>query len=81
MLPQLDCFVAAVVRHFAQGGRAMIAGNSLGGVAGLRAAQDASLPLAGTVAISPAGLGHQRWVDWRWPRTRPSTAGVRTSRA
>ena len=41
----------------------IIVGNSLGGVAGLRAAQDPDLPLAGVLAISPAGLGHQPWVD------------------
>ena len=60
VLPQLDRFVAAVLEEHPD---AIVVGNSLGGVAGLRAAQDASLPLAGVVAISPAGLGHARWVD------------------
>jgi pimeloyl-ACP methyl ester carboxylesterase len=43
--------------------RPVIVGNSLGGVAGLRAAQEPDLPLAAVVAISPGGLGHQPWVD------------------
>ncbi|HEY1358390.1 MAG TPA: alpha/beta hydrolase [Thermoleophilaceae bacterium] len=61
MLPQLDRFTAALVRE--QEEPPLIVGNSLGGVAGLRAAQDPDLPLAAVVAISPGGLGHQPWVD------------------
>jgi pimeloyl-ACP methyl ester carboxylesterase len=63
-LPQLDRFVADLVRERAStGAQPIIVGNSLGGVAALRAAQDPDLPLAGIVAVSPAGLGHQPWVD------------------
>ncbi len=61
MLPRLDRFVAELVRE--QDEPPLIVGNSLGGVAGLRAAQDPDLPLAAVVAISPGGLGHQPWVD------------------
>ena len=42
---------------------AVVVGNSLGGVAVLRAAQREDLPLAGIVAASPAGLGHAPWVN------------------
>jgi len=63
-LPQLDRFVADLVRERANSrARPIIVGNSLGGVAALRAAQDPDLPLGGIVAVSPAGLGHQPWVD------------------
>jgi pimeloyl-ACP methyl ester carboxylesterase len=63
-LPQIDRFVADLLREQAAPGMPpLIVGNSLGGVAGLRAAQDADLPLGGVVAVSPAGLGHQPWVD------------------
>ena len=61
LLPALDEFTRALVSaHSREGGRPVIVGNSLGGVAGLRAAENAELPLAGVVGISPAGLGHQR---------------------
>lgn len=61
LLPHLDRFVAELVR--AQEVPPLIMGNSLGGVAGLRAAQDPDLALAAVVAISPGGLGHQPWVN------------------
>jgi pimeloyl-ACP methyl ester carboxylesterase len=67
-LPGIDRLVADLVR--ANSGREtsghekpVIVGNSLGGIAALRAAQERDLPIAGVVAISPAGLGHQPWVD------------------
>jgi pimeloyl-ACP methyl ester carboxylesterase len=64
MLPHLDRFVAELVAGACSDGeRPTIVGNSLGGVAALRAAEDPELPLGGVVAISPAGFGHQRWVD------------------
>jgi pimeloyl-ACP methyl ester carboxylesterase len=63
LLPAIDRFVAALVREHAGEGPVVVVGNSLGGVAALRAAHDASLPLAGIVPISPAGLGHAPWVD------------------
>ncbi len=66
MLPQLDAFVAALVQEHAprngRHGNPIVVGNSLGGVAALRAAQDLTLPLAGVAPVSPAGLGHQPWV-------------------
>jgi pimeloyl-ACP methyl ester carboxylesterase len=65
MLPAIDRFAAALVREAADDGpRPVLVGNSLGAVAALRAAQDPDLPLAGTIAISPAGFGHQPWVDF-----------------
>ena len=62
-LPVLDAFVAELVREHAAEGPVLVAGNSLGGVAALRAAHDADLPLVGIAPISPAGLGHAPWVD------------------
>jgi pimeloyl-ACP methyl ester carboxylesterase len=62
VLPQLDDFVAAVIRDVAeQAGRdVVVIGNSLGGIETLRAAADPNLPIAGIVPISPAGFGHSR---------------------
>jgi pimeloyl-ACP methyl ester carboxylesterase len=39
----------------------VLAGNSLGGVVALRAAEDPDLPLAGVVPIAPAGLDMPAW--------------------
>ena len=64
VLPQFDRFVAAAVRREsgrASGGRVVIAGNSLGGLAAMRAAEDPELPLAGVVPIAPAGLDMAGW--------------------
>lgn len=64
ILSQLDRFVAELVREqAAEHGPPLIVGNSLGGVVGLRATQEPQLPLAGLVGVSPAGLGHQPWVE------------------
>lgn len=64
VLPQLDAFVAAAVeRESAEsGGRGIVVvGNSLGGCAALRAAEDRRLPVAGVVPIAPAGLDMAGW--------------------
>jgi pimeloyl-ACP methyl ester carboxylesterase len=60
VLPQLDGFVATLVREVAAatGEQAVLVGNSLGGCASLRAAADPGLPIAVVVPISPAGFGH-----------------------
>ena len=61
ILPQLDRFLAAAVRdaHERSGGRdVIICGNSLGGCAAMRAAQDPELPIAGIVPVAPAGPRH-----------------------
>jgi pimeloyl-ACP methyl ester carboxylesterase len=63
VLPQLDVFAAAVIEHAAaDGGRVVVAGNSLGGVVALRAAQ-LELPLAGVAPVAPAGLDMPRWFE------------------
>jgi pimeloyl-ACP methyl ester carboxylesterase len=62
-LEAVDRFVAELVRGAAEDGPVVLSGNSLGGVAALRAAHDASVPLAGIAPISPGGLGHAPWVD------------------
>jgi len=60
MLPALDRFVADFVAQESRGEPVVLVGNSMGGVAVLRAA-DAQLPgLGGVVAISPAGFGFHR---------------------
>ena len=65
ILPQLDTFVAAAVHREAERsptGDVVLAGNSMGGAASLRAAQNADLPLAGVMPVAPAGLDHARWL-------------------
>lgn len=59
VLPQLDRFVDAALAEIAPDGGALVAGNSLGGAAALRAAERADL--AGIVPIAPAGLEMARW--------------------
>jgi pimeloyl-ACP methyl ester carboxylesterase len=63
VLEQLDAFTAAAIRHAAggRGARVVVAGNSLGGVCALRAAERDDLPLRGIVPIAPAGLDMPRW--------------------
>lgn len=63
VLPQLDRLTAAAVRHLHEdtGQAVVVAGNSLGGCAALRAAADPSLPIAAIVPIGPAGFDHPVW--------------------
>ncbi len=64
VMPQLDAFAAAAIERESEraGGEPVIlAGNSLGGAAALRAAERDELPLAGVVPIAPAGLSMARW--------------------
>jgi pimeloyl-ACP methyl ester carboxylesterase len=62
VLPQLDRFTAAVIDYAGQDGdHVVVAGNSLGGVLALRAAE--RHPLAGVVPVAPAGLDMPRWFD------------------
>lgn len=56
ILPQLDRFVAAVVREQAKYGTVILVGNSLGGTVSLRAAQNPSLPIAGVTSIAAPGF-------------------------
>lgn len=63
VLPQLDRFAAAAIRDVAERARAevVVAGNSLGGCAAMRAAERPELPLAGIVPVAPAGLDMAQW--------------------
>ncbi len=64
VLEQLDRFVAAAIRDRSErsGGRGVVVvGNSLGGCAAMRAAEDPALPVAGIVPIAPAGLDMAGW--------------------
>jgi pimeloyl-ACP methyl ester carboxylesterase len=63
VLPQLDRFVASAVTHLEQecGAGVVVAGNSLGGCAALRAAAHADLPIDAIVPIAPAGFDHPVW--------------------
>lgn len=56
ILPQLDAFVAAVVKEQAPQGSVVLVGNSLGGAMSLRAAQNHWLPVAGVVSIAAPGF-------------------------
>src|SRR4051794_19180224 len=60
VLEQLDAFTAAAVAYAGDG--AVVAGNSLGGVCAIRAAQREDLALRGVVPIDPAGPGLPRRV-------------------
>lgn len=62
ILPQLDAFAGALVEQWEPPGPVVV-GNSLGGVAALRLAERADLPLAGVVPVAPAGLQMPRWFD------------------
>ncbi|WP_067520492.1 alpha/beta fold hydrolase [Alloactinosynnema sp. L-07] len=59
ILPQLDAFLADLVTG--RGGPVVLVGNSMGGTAALRAAQNPGLPLAGVVSIAAPGL-HDSWM-------------------
>lgn len=63
ILAQLDVFTAAAVRHLGaeRDAEVLVVGNSLGGVAALRAAEREDLALAGVVPIAPAGLDMPSW--------------------
>jgi pimeloyl-ACP methyl ester carboxylesterase len=63
VLDQLDAFTAAAVEHLAArcGEEVVIVGNSLGGCAALRAAENDELPIAGVMPVAPAGLAMARW--------------------
>jgi pimeloyl-ACP methyl ester carboxylesterase len=63
VLEQLDEMVASAVRRLAEetGERVIVSGNSLGGCASLRAAQDGELPVAAVAPIAPAGFDHPVW--------------------
>jgi pimeloyl-ACP methyl ester carboxylesterase len=63
VLPQYDAFAGALVEEWSQGMAVLVAGNSLGGVVSLRAAERADLPIAGVVPIAPAGLDMPRWFE------------------
>lgn len=56
VLPQLDRFLAAVVRQQARYGEVVLVGNSLGGTISVRAAQNHKLPIAGVVSIAAPGI-------------------------
>ena len=61
VLEQLDRFTAAAVEHAGGGGPVTVVGNSLGGCVAMRLAEDSELPIAGIVAIAPAGLDMAAW--------------------
>ncbi|MCU0312783.1 MAG: alpha/beta fold hydrolase [Solirubrobacteraceae bacterium] len=62
VLEQYDEVVAEAIAHLAEdGGRVIVAGNSLGGCMTLRIGSRADLPLAGLVPVAPAGLDMPRW--------------------
>lgn len=61
VLPQLDRFVRASVTRFSGGEEVVLAGNSLGGCAVLRAAENEGLPVAAVAPIAPAGLDMAAW--------------------
>ncbi|MGH3951813.1 MAG: alpha/beta fold hydrolase [Pseudonocardiaceae bacterium] len=71
-LPAIDEFVAAASRQYDSGEGVVLVGNSVAGLTALRAAQQPGLPLAGVVAIGPAGLCTPWWMKLL-SRIRPLT--------
>lgn len=63
MLPQLDAFVAELVRDQSSRGPVVLVGNSLGGVASVRAAA-AGVPVLGAVTIGDPAAGPWRLRTW-----------------
>lgn len=63
LLPAYDRFVAHLASAEDLGDGVVLVGSSLGGLIALRAAQNAAVPVRAVVAIGPAGLGVQPWVD------------------
>jgi pimeloyl-ACP methyl ester carboxylesterase len=63
VLEQLDAVAVAAVRHLAEqdGEDVHVVGNSLGGLVSLRLAEREELPLAGVIAVAPAGFDHPAW--------------------
>lgn len=63
ILEQHDSFVRAAVRAVAgRSGEVVVAGNSLGGLLSIRAAQNDALPIVGIAPIAPAGFDLARWI-------------------
>ncbi|WP_082981497.1 alpha/beta fold hydrolase [Mycolicibacterium mucogenicum] len=60
IMPQLDAFVADVVRRYGIGQSIILVGNSLGALLAVRAAGDPGLPIRGLLSIAAAGLGWTR---------------------
>lgn len=63
ILDQVDAMVASAVCRLAEeaGEDVVVSGNSLGGCASLRAAQDAELPISAVAPIAPAGFDMPVW--------------------
>jgi pimeloyl-ACP methyl ester carboxylesterase len=58
LLPHLDAFTSAFVGAYGQDEPAVLAGNSMGGLLALRAAQRGDVPLLAVVGVGPAGLSY-----------------------
>jgi pimeloyl-ACP methyl ester carboxylesterase len=56
LVPQLDAFVAAVIRTCADTTGVVVVGNSLGGAMAARAARDKELPVAAVLMLGIAGV-------------------------
>jgi pimeloyl-ACP methyl ester carboxylesterase len=60
LLPQLDEFLAAVIRHYGNSKGVVLVGNSLGAAAALRAARNKELPIAAIMPLGVAGIAWNR---------------------
>jgi pimeloyl-ACP methyl ester carboxylesterase len=70
VLAALDEFVEAAAREYDTGQGVVLVGNSIGGLAALRAARRTDLPIVSVLAIGPAGLIVPWWMT-ALTRTRP----------
>jgi pimeloyl-ACP methyl ester carboxylesterase len=65
LLPQLDAFLADVIRHYGRAQGVVVVGNSLGAAGAVRAVRDHGLPIAAVMTLGVAGV--------RW---KPLTASI-----
>jgi pimeloyl-ACP methyl ester carboxylesterase len=80
VLPWLDDFTSALVRTYGQDEPVVLAGNSMGGLLALRAAQRGDLPLVAVVGIGPAGLSYSAGLTRAVNGARALRPVLRTSR-
>jgi pimeloyl-ACP methyl ester carboxylesterase len=60
LLPQLDIFVAEVIRKYGVNEHVVVVGNSLGAAVAVRAGRDTRLPITAVVALGVAGVNWTR---------------------
>jgi pimeloyl-ACP methyl ester carboxylesterase len=70
VLPHLDAVTVAFVRQFGRHEPVVVAGNSMGGMLALRAAQRRDLPVLAVAGIAPGGLAYSGGLERAVDRVR-----------